>query len=112
MRSCNESSERHRGLTLDSVCADPGDMAALLKFKAAFPNFDTAVRRRTARWDPALPMCDSWQGVTCWPDGYVRTITLTIPQRAPPSLAPLTVAGGDNTSFAHASVPQQLRGES
>ncbi len=94
-----------------TACADPGDMAALLKFKAAFDNFDTAVRRRTARWDPGLPMCSSWQGVTCWPDGYVRTIDLSIPERASPALVPLT-APFDNTSFAHASVPHQLAGES
>ncbi|EIE22891.1 kinase-like protein [Coccomyxa subellipsoidea C-169] len=93
----------------NTSASNTSDMAALLRVKAAFANFDTSIRRRTALWDPGLPMCSSWQGVTCWPDGYVRTIDLSIPERAPPDVIPLTV-GGDNTSFAHASVPHQLSG--
>ena len=90
-------------------CADPGDMAALLGIKKAFINFDTAVRRKDGLWDPALPMC-GWQGVTCWPDGAVQKVSLRIPARAPPAMTPLTAPGGDNTSFAHACVPQRLVG--
>ncbi|CAL8464770.1 g4305 [Coccomyxa elongata] len=89
--------------------SNPADMAALLGIKKAFINFDTAVRRRDGAWDPALPMC-GWQGVTCWPDGAVQKVSLRIPARAPPAMTPLTAPGGDNTSFAHACVPQRLVG--
>ena len=84
-------------------------MAALLKLKAAFTNFDTAVRRGDGLWDPALPMC-GWHGVTCWPDGAVQMVQLSITNRAPPAMSALTVPGRDNNSSAHASVPQRLAG--
>ncbi len=88
---------------------DAADMAALLRIKAAFTNFDAAVRRREGLWDPALPMC-GWHGVTCWPDGAVQKVALRIRARAPPAITPLTAPSGDDSSFAHACVPQRLVG--
>ncbi|BDA50370.1 MDIS1-interacting receptor like kinase 2 [Coccomyxa sp. Obi] len=89
--------------------SNAADMAALLAVKAAFINFDTAVRRRGGLWDPALPMC-GWQGVTCWPDGAVQKLLLRIRAREPPPMTSLTAPGGDNSSSAHACVPQRLVG--
>lgn len=77
--------------------------------KAAIPNFDSAVRQADTMWDPALPMCESWQGVTCWPDGYVRTISLGIPMLAQPTFAH---GPSDNSSFAHTAIPRRLVGDS
>ncbi len=82
-------------------------MALMLKLKAAFSNFDEAVRSGDGMWDPGLPMCASWQGVTCWPDGSVRSITLSIPALTPP----LPVPNADNASSAHGSVNHQLAGK-
>ena len=84
-------------------------MTALMRMKAAFTNFDTVVRPGDGVWDPGLPMC-GWQGVTCWPDGAVQSVQLSIPARAPaPAISPLAAPGAGNSSV-HASVPQRLAG--
>ena len=81
-------------------------MALLLKLAGAFSNFESVVRTEDGAWDPALPMCDSWQGITCWPDGSVQTVSFHIPALAPP----MPVPSADTNSSAHASVNHQLRG--
>ena len=81
-------------------------MALLLKLAGAFSNFESVVRTEVGAWDPALPMCDSWQGITCWPDGSVQTVSFHIPALAPP----MPVPSADTNSSAHASVNHQLRG--
>ncbi|BDA50369.1 probable leucine-rich repeat receptor-like protein kinase PEPR2 [Coccomyxa sp. Obi] len=97
------------GATAGSNASSSTDMTALLKMKAAFTNFDTVVRRGDALWDPGLPMC-GWQGVTCWPDGAVQMVQLSIPARAPPAMSPAGTAPGADNSSVHASVPQRLAG--
>lgn len=84
-------------------------MAAMLKLKASFTNFNEVVRDSDVLWDPYLPMCTSWQGVTCWSDGYVRSITFSIESLSPPDSVDLTQSAS-NTSRAHAFVPRQLIG--
>ncbi len=89
--------------------AGVSDMAALLRMKAAFTNFDQVVRTADSLWNPSLPVCASWQGVTCWPDGAVNTVTFSIPALAPPNSFPAAPADV-NVSSAHASVSHQLAG--
>ncbi|CAL8464771.1 g4306 [Coccomyxa elongata] len=89
--------------------ASASDITALLKMKAAFTNFDQVVRTPDSLWDPSLPLCASWQGVTCWPDGAVNTVTFSIPALAPPNSSPAAPADA-NVSSAHASVSHQLAG--
>lgn len=85
-------------------------MSALLEMKATFTNFDQVVSTADSLWDPSLPMCASWQGVTCWPDGTVDTVTFNIPALAPPTTFPAAPAAANVTS-AHASVSHRLAGE-
>lgn len=48
------------------------DKQALLNFAASVPH------RRNLSWNPASPVCTSWLGVTCTPDG-TRVFTLRLP---------------------------------
>ncbi|CAL8462229.1 g1760 [Coccomyxa elongata] len=91
-----------------SVQSAEGDKATLLRLKSTFLNFDTVARSEDSHWDDSVPMCQ-WQGVTCTPQGSVQSLNFSIPVRAPPVLAPLSV-GYDN-SIVHGSMEYQLRGD-
>lgn len=81
----------------------------LLSLRQAFWNWAYVEHADEWSWDPALPMCDSWHGVTCSPDGHVTGLNLSTTAPTVPVISPLSY--GYDASIVHGSRPAQLQGE-
>ena len=81
----------------------------LLSLKQAFWNWADVERTEEWMWDPALPMCDRWHGVTCSPDGHVTGLNLSTTAPTVPVISP--IQDGYDDSIVHGSRAAQLQGE-
>ncbi len=81
----------------------------LLSLKQAFWNWANVEHAEGWAWDPALPMCASWHGVTCSPGGHVTGLNLSTTAPTVPIISPLQY--GYDDSIVHGSRAAQLQGE-
>ncbi len=86
-----------------------GDRAVLLSLKQAFWNWANVEHAEGWTWDSALPMCASWHGVTCSPDGHVTGLNLSTTAPTVPIISPIQY--GYDDSIVHGSRAAQLQGE-